>query len=181
MALGALAGCEQDIRHQARVDPLEASEFFADGAASRPKVPGTIAQGRLKTDRHLHEGKVAGKPAETFPFGIAAADLRRGRERYTIFCAACHDGLGTGQGVIVGRGLRAPASFHTPRLRQAPPGYFFDVVTNGFGAMYPYADMIPARDRWRIVAYVRALQLSQDAPVEELEERDLDALRGVER
>jgi len=164
----ALAGCRQDMHDQPRFEPLEGSAFFADGRSARPLVAGTVARGHLELDPHLETGKLNGELARSFPFAITRERLERGRERYGIFCAPCHDGLGTGQGLVVRRGMKAPVSFHVERLRQAPAGYFFDVVTNGFGAMFDFSDRIEASERWEIVAYVRALQRSQDARLEDV-------------
>jgi mono/diheme cytochrome c family protein len=177
-AAAALAACRQDMHDQAKAETFEASGFFEDGRVARPLVEGVVARGRLELDPHLERGLVDGRPAETFPFRIERADLERGRERYGIFCAPCHDAAGTGEGMIVQRGMKRPASFHDPRLREAPPGYFFDVITNGFGAMYDYSDRIEARDRWRIVAYVRALQLSQSATIDDVPQPERAALEA---
>lgn len=172
-ALACVVGaCRQDMHDQPKGEPLEASAFFADGRYARPLVEGVVARGQLQLDPHLYTGKVGGVHAETFPFAIDAPALERGRQRYGVFCAPCHDSLGTGEGMIVQRGMKRPPSMHIERLRTAPPGYYFDVITNGFGAMYDYSDRIPVEDRWKITAYVRALQLSQnaalaDAPPEE--------------
>ena len=164
LALAALAAaCRQDMHDQPKAEPYEASTFFADGRAMRPSVPGTVARGRLEEDEHLHQGRVGGELARTFPFAITAADLQEGRRSFEVFCAPCHGRTGGGNGMIVERGMRPPPSFHVERLRDAPPGHFFDVITHGFGVMYDYSDRIPARDRWRIIAYVRALQRSQSA------------------
>lgn len=169
-ALGVLAACRQDMHDQPRYEPLEASAFFADGRSARPQVPGTVARGELVLDEHLVTGKVAGQPATTFPFPVTREVLERGRERYGIFCAACHDGAGYGLGIVVERGMKQPPSLHVERLREAPPGYLFDVITVGFGAMYDLADRISPSDRWAIVAYVRALQLSQSATLADVPE-----------
>ncbi len=155
--------CRQDMHDQPKVEPFEASDFFADGRSARPQVEGTIARGELSLDEHLAAGRVDGELATTFPFEVTAEVMERGRGRYAIFCAPCHGSVGHGDGMIVQRGLRAPTSFHSERLRESPPGYFFDVITNGFGAMFDYADRITPRDRWAIVSFVRALQLSQNA------------------
>ena len=120
------------------------------------------ARGELRQDDHLYAGRVNGELATTFPFEVTADVMQRGRERYGVFCTPCHDATGSGNGMIVQRGLKTPESFHSERLRTSPPGYFFDVVTNGFGVMYDYADRIAPRDRWAIAAYVRALQLARD-------------------
>jgi hypothetical protein len=148
---------------QPRYEPLEQSTFFADGRSARPLEPNTVARGQLRTDEHLTTGKTGGAHAETFPFLISRETLMRGQERYNIFCSPCHDRVGRGQGMVVHRGFARPASFHGERLRQAPAGYFFDAITNGFGVMPSYASQITVEDRWAIVAYIRALQLSQRA------------------
>lgn len=169
LALGLLtAGCQQEMADQARYDPLEASDFFNDGRSARPLVPGTVARGQLKTDEHFYTGKVNGQLATTFPFPITREVLDRGEERFNIFCAPCHDRAGTGLGIVVRRGYRQPSSYHIDRLRSVAVGHFFDVMTNGFGAMPDYAAQIPPRDRWAIAAYVRALQLSQNATLDEV-------------
>ena len=174
----AATGCAQQMANQERLDPLEASEFFENGMASRPPVEGAVARGQLFEDDHLYRGVGDGAPAETFPFEVDMAVLERGQERYGIFCQPCHDQLGAGNGIVVQRGFRRPSSFHVERLQQAPPGYFFDAISNGFGAMSSYASQVPVEDRWAIIAYVRALQLSQAAAESELSESDLDELGG---
>ena len=158
------------MRDQERYDPLQASTFFKDGRASRPLVEGTVARGDLREDTLLYTGKQDGKPSEVFPFPVDEKVLSRGQERYNIYCSVCHDALGYGRGMVVRRGFKQPPSFHDDRLKQAVPGYFFEVITNGFGAMYDYAAQIPAEDRWAIIGYIRALQLSQDADVKDLPE-----------
>ncbi len=171
MLLLLLMGCRQEMYDQPRYDPLQESAFFEDGRSARPLVPGTVPRGRLRDDAHLYTGMVDGVFADTFPFPITQGVLQRGMERYNIHCAPCHDRVGTGQGMVVRRGFTRPTSFHADRLRQAPPGFFFDAITAGFGVMPNYADQVAVRDRWAIVAYIRALQLSQratlaDVPVE---------------
>ena len=180
LMLGAAAGCRQDMHDQPKYEPFEASTFFPDGRASRPLVPGTVARGQLREDTHLYEGKVGGKPAETFPFPIDLKTLERGQQRYNIYCSPCHDRVGNGDGMVVRRGFRRPPSYHIERLRQAPPGYLYDVIANGFGAMQDYAAQIPVRDRWAIVAYVRALQLSQNAALNDVPVTERQNLRGGE-
>lgn len=175
-----LAGCQQDMAQQPRVKPLSSSTFFEDGRGSRPPVPGTVARGQLREDEHLYTGKVNGQLAETFPFAITRADLERGRQRYDIYCTPCHGYAGEGNGVIVQRGLKAPPSFHIERLQKMPPGHFFDVMSNGLGAMQDYSAQISVEDRWRIAAYIRALQLSQNATLADVpaeERRKLEAER----
>jgi mono/diheme cytochrome c family protein len=165
---GVLAGCRQDMHDAPRIEAFEASDFFPDGRGSRVPPAGTVARGWLRGDEAYYTGRVKGELVAEFPFPISAADLQRGRERYAIYCTPCHGILGDGQGMVVQRGLRRAASYHQDRLRDEKVGYFFDVITNGFGAMQGYAEQIPVRDRWLIVAYVRALQLSQHATMAEV-------------
>ena len=159
----ALAGCRQDMHDAPRYEPLEASTFFANGQASRMLVANTVPRGLLRADTHLNEGRVDGQLATTFPMAITPAVMQRGQERFNVFCSPCHGRTGSGNGMVVQRGFRAPPSYHEDRLRNAPVGYFFDVMTNGFGAMQDYASQVPVADRWAIAAYIRALQLSQRA------------------
>lgn len=166
--LAAAAGCRQDMHDAPRYEAYEASTFFSDGRAARLAPMGTVARGWLRSDEALNGGRVNGEPISEFPFPISAADMARGRERYNIYCTPCHGVLGDGQGMVVQRGLRRAASYHQDRLRQERVGYFYDVITNGFGAMQGYAEQVPVRDRWLIVAYVRALQLSQHATMAEV-------------
>jgi mono/diheme cytochrome c family protein len=161
IALLSNTGCRQDMAEQPRYDPLEESDFFNDRRASRSLVAGTVARGQLRDDTHLYQGLVNGQVADTFPFPVDEAVMQRGRERYDAYCSACHGRIGDGLGMVVQRGMRRPNSFHIERLRQEKVGYYFDVITNGFGAMYGQASQIPVRDRWAIIAYVRALQDSQ--------------------
>jgi Cytochrome C oxidase, cbb3-type, subunit III len=170
LGLFLLAGCRQKMADQPRYEPLAHSTFFDDGRAARPLEEGTVARGQLRNDRHLYTGKEGDKLVDTFPFAVTLERLARGQERYNIFCSPCHDRVGTGQGMIVRRGYRAPESFHIDRLRQAPAGYFFDVMTNGFGVMSDYAQQVHPEDRWAIVAYIRALQLSQHATLADVPE-----------
>ena len=172
--------CRQDMHDQPKYEPLQESHFFSDHRSSRPLIEGTVAQGQLKTDKHLHTGKRAGQLLDTLPFPVTEQVLKRGRQRYDIFCSPCHARVGTGEGIVVQRGFRPPPSLHTQRLREAPVGHLFDVITNGYATMYSYATRIPPSDRWAIVAYVRALQLSQHARIEELSERDQNRLREIE-
>jgi hypothetical protein len=160
-----LAGCRQDMQDQPKFKPYAKSDFYADQRSARPLVDGTIARGHLNEDVFLVTGKIGGKPVDAFPFEVTRAVMDRGRERYDVFCAPCHSRTGMGDGMIVRRGYRKPPTFHQDRLRQAAPGYVFDVITNGFGAMPDYAAQIPVNDRWAIVAYLRALQRSQQSPV----------------
>jgi hypothetical protein len=163
-----LAACRQDMQDQPRFKPLAENNFYSDLRSARPPVEGTVARGQLHEDVYLYTGKVGNNPGDYLPFPVTGDILARGRERFNIYCAPCHSRTGDGNGMIVQRGLRTPPSFHTERLRKAPLGYFFDVMTNGFGAMPDYASQIPPRDRWCIVAYIRALQLTQQATMNDV-------------
>ncbi len=162
--ISVLGACRQDMQDQPRYKPFRPDRFFADDDSSRPLLPGTIARGELRSDRYFYSGFVGKAVGDYMPFPVTKAVLERGRERFNIYCAPCHARTGDGNGMIVQRGFRRPPSYHIDRLRNAPLGHFFDVITNGFGAMPDYSAQIPARDRWAIVAYIRALQLSQYAP-----------------
>jgi mono/diheme cytochrome c family protein len=163
-----LAGCRQDMHDAPRYDPLEASTFFTDGRGSRAPVANTVARGLLREDEHFYQGKINGQLADSFPMAITPELMARGQERYGVFCTPCHGATGQGNGMIVQRGFRAPPPYHEERLRTAPVGYFFDVMTNGFGAMQDYAAQVPVADRWYIAAYIRALQLSQNASLDDV-------------
>lgn len=171
-ALAALAllatACYQKMAENPRYDPLEPSSFFADGSSARPLPADTVARGHLRDDPLLFTGKVNNEPVDQFPFPVTREVLLRGQERFNIYCAPCHGLTGDGDGMVVQRGFSRPPSYHTDRLRQAPVGHFFDVMTNGFGVMPSYAAQIPVRDRWAIAAYIRALQLSQHASLEDV-------------
>jgi mono/diheme cytochrome c family protein len=156
--------CRLDMHVQPRQNPLSRSDFFADQRSERPPVEGTVARGDLRADTYFYTGKIGNNPGDVMPFPVTREVLERGRERFNIFCAPCHSRLGDGTGIVPSRGFaRRPPSFHIARLEKAPVGYFYDVITNGFGIMPDYASQIPPQDRWAIVAYVRALQLSQHA------------------
>jgi hypothetical protein len=167
-----LAGCRLDMHIQPKYLPDEPSNFFDDGRSERPVVPGTVARGHLHTDELLYTGKENGVVADKFPFPMTRADLERGRERYNIYCTPCHDYTGGGRGIIVQRGFPSPPSFHLDSLRKAPAGHYFEVITNGFGSMYSYASRVEPEDRWRIAAYIRALQLSQHATMQDVPENE---------
>lgn len=179
-ALVASAGCRQDMHDAPRYDPLEASALFRSGASAQPLVPGTVARGHLNEDTLLQTGLLDGEPSAVFPFEITAADLDRGQERFDIYCSPCHGRTGDGNGMVVQRGYRQAASYHIDRLREMPVGYFVDVMTNGFGAMPDYRAQVPPADRWRIAAYVRALQLSRSGSVDDVPADVLDRLRRGE-
>lgn len=184
-ALGALAllallvGCRQDMHDQPRYKPLAASTFFHGGSSARP-IPGdTVARGHLDEDVEFATGKTAdGKLVDVLPVPFGPELLKRGQERFNIYCTPCHDRLGTGRGMVVRRGFKAPPSYHIDRLRQAPVGYFFDVMTNGFGAMPDYRGQIEPADRWAIIAYIRALQRSQQATLADVPPEQAAKLRA---
>src|SRR5215472_2789221 len=164
LSLLVLAGCRNDMHDQPRFKTYAMSDFYADLRSERPPVEGTVARGQLHEDEYFYTGKIGANPGDYMPFNITEADLERGRVRFNIYCAPCHSRLGDGNGMVPSRGYKHPPTYHQDRLRKAPLGYFFDVMTNGFGAMPAYAVQIPdAKDRWRIAAYIRALQLSQNA------------------
>jgi hypothetical protein len=174
-----LAGCRQDMHNQPKIKPLQHSSVFTDGRSARPLVEGTVARGLLRDDTEYFEGRrAAALPSGStelyqnlvaeFPMPVTRQMLERGRERFNMFCIPCHDYKGTGRGMIVQRGFSPPPSFHIERLKTAPAGHFFDVITNGYGRMYSYSQRVPVSDRWAIIAYVRALQLSQGATINEV-------------
>jgi len=159
-----LSACRLDMHVQPRQNPLSRSDFYADQRSERPPVEGTVARGQLHDDTYFYTGKAGSSPGDSMPLPVTKEVLERGRERYNIYCAPCHSRVGDGNGFIPSRGFaRKPPSFHDQRLEKSPLGYFYDVITNGFGIMPDYASQIPPQDRWTIVAYIRALQLSQDA------------------
>jgi hypothetical protein len=163
-----MIGCRQDMHNQPRYKPLAATDFFGDGRSARPAVEGTVARGHLRIDKARYTGKENGMDVTEFPFPITRADLLRGQERFNIYCSPCHSRAGDGNGMVVRRGFRQAASYHTAKLINAPVGHFFDVMTNGFGAMPSYASRVEPDDRWRIAAYIRVLQLSQNARLEDV-------------
>jgi mono/diheme cytochrome c family protein len=178
------AACRQDMHDAPRYEAFEASTSFADGRASRSAPANTVARGWVRDDEALYTGKLNGQPVDAIPFAMTHADVSRGQERFTIYCTPCHGQLGDGNGMVVQRGLRQAANFHQDRLRQERIGYFFDVITNGFGAMQGYAEQVPVRDRWLIAAYVRALQYSQNASINDVPQdrrAELDAPPGEQR
>ncbi|CAN5490273.1 cytochrome c [soil metagenome] len=174
-----LSSCGRNMYDQPKKDTYEPSSFFEDGASARPLVEGTVARGFDLEDEHRFLGTVDGQQAETFPYLVDRRTLERGQERYTIFCAQCHGILGDGNGVVVQRGFPQPQTYHSDRLRQAPVGYFFNVISNGFGRMYPYGDRVNPDDRWAITAYIRALQVSQSADLDDLAPGDRERLENM--
>jgi len=167
VALAGL-GCRQDMHDQPKYKPFRQSEFFADGRAMRPFVAGTVARGTLREATPFNTGKSGDEFVAEMPVAVTAELLARGRGEYQVFCSPCHGRTGMGDGMIVQRGFKRPISYHVDRLRQVPVGYFFDVITNGYGAMSDYAVQVPVEDRWAIAAYVRTLQLSQYAPASDV-------------
>ncbi|HVI10341.1 MAG TPA: cytochrome c [Candidatus Binatia bacterium] len=162
--IAVTAACRIDMHVQPRENPLSRSDFFPDQRSERPPVPGTMARGDLHADAYFYSGKANGVLGDAMPFPVTKEVLERGRERYNIYCAPCHSRLGDGNGFVPSRGFaKKPPSYHIPRLEKAPLGYFFDVMSNGFGIMPDYAAQITPEDRWKIVAYIRALQMSQNA------------------
>ncbi len=156
------------MENQPKYKTFEASTFFANGMSARPIIPNTVARGQLEADTLMYQGQELGAPATEFPFPVTDQVMARGQERYNIYCTPCHGYVGYGDGIVVTRGFTPPPSFHTERMRSVPVGHIFDVITNGFGAMYSYGDRIDAEDRWAIIAYIRALQLSQNATIDDV-------------
>jgi mono/diheme cytochrome c family protein len=166
------------MHDQPKYIPLRESTFFADARSARPIVAGTVARGQLRDDELLYTGKVNGGDTTMFPFAIDGRVMARGQERFNIYCSPCHGRTGSGDGMVVRRGYRAPPSFHQDRLRSAPVGHFFDVISNGFGAMPDYAAQIRPDDRWAVVAYIRALQLSAHATIDDVPAQEAQKLTG---
>jgi mono/diheme cytochrome c family protein len=159
----AAAGCRQDMHNQPKYRPLRASTFYENASSARPLVEGTIARGTLQTDAAFFTGKNGALLVNELPFPATPEVIDRGQQRFNIYCTPCHDASGSGNGLVVQRGFPQPPSFHIDRLRNIEAGYFFDVMTNGFGRMPDYRAQITPRDRWNIVAYIRALQLAEHA------------------
>lgn len=174
-----LVACHQDMYNQPKATTYRPSQFFADGRSARPPVPNTVAVGQFQTDPHFFTGRTAdGEYANDLPFPVTIEILEHGRSRYDSFCLPCHGILGDGQGIIAQRGPLNVPSLHQPRLQEAPVGYFYDVITNGFGIMYSYAPRMSVEDRWATAAYVRTLQLSQNATVDDVAPADRNRLEG---
>jgi len=174
-------GCRRDMQDQPKYIPLRESAFFGDARSARPIVAGTVARGQLRDDELLYTGKMNGADATMFPFAVDDRVMARGQERFDIYCSPCHGRTGLGDGMVVRRGYRGPPSFHQDRLRDAPAGHFFDVITNGFGAMPDYAAQIRVEDRWAIVAYIRALQLAEHAGPDDVPPAERDKLTAAGR
>jgi mono/diheme cytochrome c family protein len=161
--LVAATGCRKvEMHDQERKDPYEVSDLFADGTSSRALIAGTVARGAARTDQAMYNGVGPdGRAVTEFPWKMTESDIRQGQQQYQIYCYVCHGGTGAGDGMIVKRGFPRPQSFHSQRLKDAPVGYYYQVITNGFGAMYSYAERVTPEDRWRVAAYVRTLQIAQ--------------------
>lgn len=170
---GPLFDIRKAMYDQEKFEPLEATDFFGDRRSARPLIEGTVAQGQLRLDDHLYLGleEIDGdfRQAQNYPFEITVEDLERGQEQYNIHCSVCHGLSGHGNGMVVQRGYKWAPSYHRDVLRNAPPGYFYNVIVNGYGQMMSYGHQIPVEDRWRIIAYIKTLQRSQYARVEDLE------------
>jgi len=179
-SLAAVAGgCRQKMADQPAYRPLQHSDFWGDGRSARDPVPGTVARGQLREDEATFTGKRGDAFVNVVPVPVNRALLDRGRERYDIFCAPCHDRLGFGSGMVVRRGFPRPPSLHIDRLREAAPGYLYDVITRGFGRMADQAAQVPVADRWAIVAYVKVLQYSQNVPFESLPASERSRLEAL--
>jgi mono/diheme cytochrome c family protein len=178
LAVAALTGaaCRQDMHDQPKIKAYREADFFGDRRGMRPIPEHTVARGFLQDDDLLFTGKVNGQPADEFPFQVTKAVLERGRERYGIYCTPCHGSAGLGNGMIVQRGYKPPPSFHEERIRTQAVGYYYDVMTNGFGAMPDYRAQVAPEDRWAIAAYIRALQYSQRASVNDVPQAKRAAL-----
>lgn len=177
-------GCRLDMHIQPKYLPDKSTTFFSDGRSERPQIPGTVARGELRTDELMYQGTINGTPANVFPFPVTRTDLARGQQRFNIYCSPCHGYDGQGHGMIVLRGFQQPPSYDSPHLLNAPVGHFFQVMTNGFGNMYSYAARVSPADRWRIAAYIRVLQLSGHAGMNDVppsERAKLEATGGPSR
>lgn len=176
------AGCHTDMWQQQKVYPMQESTFFADGQTARPLPKGTIARDHLRADDAFFTGFQNGKLITTFPLPVTKELILRGQERFNIYCTPCHGRLGDGEGMIAQRGFalrRPPATYHTDRLRKMPVGHFYDVITNGYGAMFPYAARVEPQDRWAIVSYIRVLELSQNAGAADVNPAEIQAAAGA--
>lgn len=179
LSLVALSACRQDMHDQPKYQPFERNAFFDDQRASRPLLPGVVARGHLDEDQAFFTGSSGTAPVQTNPLPVTRDVLLRGQQRYDIYCSPCHDRVGSGEGMIVLRGYKQPPTFHADRLRSVPDGYLFQVMTRGFGTMPSYAPQVEPRDRWAIIAYIRALQLSQHATLSDVPEAERAALATV--
>ena len=164
------AGCRLEMHDQPKREALQSSHFFENGAASRPLLPGTVARGEVRTNQEFYAGLQGTNLIQNIPVLLTRELVERGRERFDIYCSVCHGATGEGNGMVVQRGFPQPPSFHIDRLREAPVGHFYRVISDGYGVMFPYASRVAPSDRWAIVAYIRALQLSTSMKVADLPE-----------
>jgi mono/diheme cytochrome c family protein len=178
-SLGAGAACRQDMHDAPRYDALEKSDFFPDRRTSRTLIEGTVPRGHLRADDAYYTGKENGAPVATLPMPVTRQLLARGQDRYNVYCAPCHSKTGQGDGMVVRRGYKQPPSMHDPRLQASAVGYFYDLMTRGFGQMPDYAAQIAPEDRWAVAAYIRALQISQHATVEDVPAADRPKLEAA--
>ena len=176
LSLGAGTACRQDMHDAPRYDTLEKSDFFADQRTARPLIDGTVARGQLRADDAFYTGKNGATLVAELPMPVTKPLLARGQDRFNVYCSPCHAKTGLGDGMVVRRGYKQPPSFHEARLRQQPVGYFYDVITRGFGQMPDYAAQVQPADRWAVAAYIRALQISQHATVADVPEADRSKL-----
>jgi hypothetical protein len=172
----ALCGCRQDMHDQPRYRPLQGSTLFSDHRSARPYVEGTVARGQLNADEALYTGKRGDQFVDTLPFPLTRSVLIRGQERFNIFCSPCHGQTGDGNGMIVQRGFSHPPPYTSARVWSQPIGHYFDVMTNGFGAMHSYASRVEPHDRWAIAAYIRVLQVSRSATINDVPSDQREAL-----
>ncbi|MEO7030326.1 MAG: cytochrome c [Acidobacteriaceae bacterium] len=179
VAMGLLAGCRQDMHDEPKFFPQRGTEFYADGRSVRPQVENTVARGQMHEDSYFYSGLNNGVEGNTYPFPVTMDVLERGQERFNVYCTPCHSRVGNGEGMIVQRGYRPAGNFHTERLRTAPLGHFFSVMTNGYGAMPDYAAQLTPEDRWAVVAYIKALQLSQNATQAEMAGQQVQSLSDI--
>ena len=161
--LVSLAGCRQDMHNQPKFYPQRGTTFYADGRSVRPQVENTVGRSQLGEDSYFQTGMINGVEGTTMPFPVTMQVLAKGEERYNVYCTPCHSRVGNGAGMIVQRGYSKAGNFHTVRLNSAPLGHFFNVISNGYGSMPDYSAQLTPSDRWAVTAYIRALQLSQNA------------------
>ena len=178
-SLFALTACRRDMFNQPKSNPLRESNFFPDGSASRPIPPHTVARGDLRNDEAFYTGMIGTNLVTTFPIPVTREIIERGQQRFEINCVPCHGKTGEGDGIVVQRGFPAPPSYHIERLRAAPVGHFFDVMTRGYGVMYSYASRVTPEDRWAIAAYIRALQLSENAKLADVPTNEIAKLNAT--
>lgn len=180
MCLTLLTSCAMEMYDQPRYEPLEKSSLAGSPLSARPQLANTVNRSQPELDQHLTSGQLNGELAPTFPFTVTLEVLQRGQERYNIFCGPCHGALGDGQGIVVEYGLEAPPSFHTPEMRDERPGFYFDVISRGTRVMPSYASRILPADRWAIIAYIRALQLSQNSDLSNVPAQEVPNLDNTE-